>query len=391
MTKSNTKNDQKGAQLTTSPFEPMTVERLRKHLFGGPQVPFWDYDPAKLTVGVEVEYFIAKVHGDSFTLAKQAQYLAVIGHLVRDFGYQDRNLPDQPGRVSRDTERGFIAIKPDYAWHILEISFPPRRGTDELRPLLTRVLAEVDAALAREGLERLDLSCLPEPPAEMDLVRLDRLALIDKTFHQKVEGHPTIDPNFPAYLTATHIHLNAASEEAFRLFPALYDVEPLAMTLYCRAHRFAGRRLKNARTELYADTLGRDYPLHNIPHKIPAALSDLVDSMNTGRPLFPNDRFHPIRDMSYVRPSKYGTLEFRSACSYPSTDALLEIALWRKVQMVAASVAADRPEMPLTDRLTQAMTELSHVGECQRLLCTIREKVRWFCTDQGGSHAVFPA
>jgi hypothetical protein len=363
-------------QIETKFVPPMTVERLRNHLFGPANVPFWDYDPAKLTVGVEVEYFIAQSHGATYTLAKKEQYMAVIRNLIRDHGYKERCLVDQPGRVSRDTDVGFICIKPDYAWHILEISFPPRPGTRELRPLLTSVLAEVDAALAKEGMVRLDLSCLPEPPAEMDLVKLDRLVSADTSCNQKIEGQPTTDPNFPAYVAATHIHLNTSSEESIASFPAIYETEPLTMRLYTRARSFAGCLLENARTELYANTLGRDYPLHTIPRKIPRRIEDLVEAMNAGRKLYPNDPFFPVRDMSYVRPTKYGTVEFRSACSYSSPEILLEIALWRKIQMLAASKYSESKTKMISQCLNEEILNLRDAGECSDTLQVIRSKVR---------------
>lgn len=361
------------AAVTTNVHQPMTITRLRKHLFGGVNVPFWAGDPSRLTAGVEIEYFIAHAQGDTFRLATEAEYRSVIDHLSRDYRYVDRQLPDQPGRVSRDTESGFITIKPDFAWHILEISFPPRANTNQLRDLLTSVTREVDDALARVGLCRLDLSCLSDPPAEMDFVPLDRLA--GSQFQPPDPDCPTNDPRLPAYLTATHVHLNISDESALRTLPQLFALEPLAMAMYARAHEFRGRRYDNVRTELYADTLGRDYPLINIPNPVPASLEDLVNAMNRGKPIFPNDRFFPVRNMSYIRPTRIGTFEFRSACSHWHVEALLEIALWRKVQATAVGAVG----IPIHDdwekRLASAMNALSKAGEDQKIIDTIAARV----------------
>ncbi len=315
----------------------MTVERLREHLFGGPQVPFWNYDPAQITIGMEIEYFIAHVKGESFTLATKAEYLQVMEHLKHDAGYKDYNLHDQPGRVSRDTELGFIAIKPDFAWHILEISLPPRKKIEDLRTLLQTVFGEVDRALAKVGLERLDISCLPEVPEKMELVELDRLNQIANTFNQKVSGKPTIDPSFPAYITATHVHLNAANESNLAILPILFEFDKYIENKFVRAKTFAGSNYENVRTKLYNDTLGEDYLLHTNPDFIPYDLLSLVDAMNSSRKIFPSDNFFPVRNMSYIRPTRYGTYEFRSTCSFKSIETLLEIVQWRCAQLISAS------------------------------------------------------
>lgn len=323
----------------------MTVERLRNHWFGGPQVPFWNYDPKQLTFGIEVEYFIASVSGDSFKLASKSQYLAVISHLIKDFGYHDRKLPDQPGRVSKDTEKGFIAIKPDFAWHILEISLPPRHRMDELRKIMESVFAEVDEALKREGLERLDLSCLPDVPESMDLVDLDRLA----AHVELLETHKLHTPHgvslFPALITATHVHANIFREEDLKLLPALYASESKALTQFSRRNTFKGQTSSDNRSRFYTESLGSQYYLRTIPNNIPHNTAQYVELYNACLHLFPNDKFYPVRDMSYIRPTKYGTLEFRSSCSFKSVSDIMKILEFRRQQIISASESISHPAL----------------------------------------------
>lgn len=314
----------------------MTVERLREHLFGGPQVPFWNYDPAQITIGMEIEYFIAHVKGESFTLATKAEYLQVMDHLKHDAGYKDYNLYDQPGRVSRDTELGFIAIKPDFAWHILEISLPPRKKIEDLRTLLQTVFGEVDRALAKVGLERLDISCLPEVPEKMELVELDRLNMFSKSVNQRNNSNQLIEPFFPALIAATHVHLNASNERVFSYLPILFEIERSTIAIYNRATMFSGKIFSNVRDQFLLDTMGSSYKLKGLPERTPKDLHEYVFLMNSSNHAFPHDRFFPVRDVTYIRPSKYGTLEFRSSCSTISIEGLIEIALWRKVHLYAA-------------------------------------------------------
>jgi hypothetical protein len=315
----------------------MSTERLREYLFGSPKAKFWDYDPDKLTLGIEVEYFIGKTNSDGFQLAKRPEYLSVVSELVSHHGYFDRGLRDQPGRISRDVDSGFIVIKPDFAWHILEVSLPPCKSLDELESLLTNVLCSVDAALGKFGLKRLDLSCLSDPPPSIDLVNLDRLEQISETFKPKRVDRPTQDPEFPAYVAATHVHLNVSNEEVLTCFPALYHLDKVISERFNRGRTFRGRTYENVRTALYRDTLGHDYLLHTYPIEPATNLNELCDQMNRSPKLFLRDGFFPVRDMSYIRPTRYGTLEFRSACSFNNVDKIIEIVKWRRAQIIAAT------------------------------------------------------
>ena len=343
----------------------MTVERLRQHLFGGPQVPFWNYDPSQLTIGIEVEYFIAHLHADrSFKLATKKEYLEVMDHLKHDAGYKDRNLPDQPGRVSRDTEQGFIAIKPDFAWHILEISLPPRGKLTELRTLMEQVFAEVDAALAKVNLVRLDRSSLPDVPEHIELVELDRLGMFTSAVRQRSAENPFTNPEFPAYITATHVHLNAFNQSSFELFPRLFNLEMATYGLYARPAHFAGSLVLNPRDIFMHHTMGENYRLKGIPVRVPQNMQEYVDLMNASDHLFPNDRFFPVRDVSYIRPSKYGTLEFRSSCSFLQVSSLIEVASWRILQLCASAMPMHESDSQLSHLLIKM-----HLLQDQDLIC----------------------
>ena len=184
----------------SSIFKPelMTIEKLRQHLFLQKKVPFWNYQESNLTIGLEVEYFIAQRSNQEIRLATRSEYILMTRILIEKFAYVDRGFADQPGRISKDTEFGYVTIKPDFAWHILEVSLPPRRSLSDLKDLLMQIFSEVDEALAAVNLERLDLSCLPTPPKNMDLVSMPRLRGITNTFMVKSDRRPTQDPFFPA-------------------------------------------------------------------------------------------------------------------------------------------------------------------------------------------------
>jgi len=318
----------------------MTEERLRAHWFGGLQAPFWNYNPAELTMGVELEYFIARGDEKNFILANKQEYFETIRHLTSGNRYKDHKLHDQPGRISKDTRAGYVAIKPDFAWHILEISLPPRPSITQMRELVEETLGEVDAALAAAGLKRLQISCLPHPPPQVDLVELERMSAFTQSVTQKAaEGSsfdPFVDPLFPAYMVSTHVHFNAFDLSALSLWPSLFAIEAEVGEIYCRARSFSGRDVRSVRTEFMKKTMGSGYKLKGIPDPVPTSIEDYVLAMNTSTRAFPKDPFFPVRDVSYIRPSRYGTIEFRSACSAYAVDEIIEIICWRMMQLLAA-------------------------------------------------------
>ncbi|MCX6125439.1 MAG: hypothetical protein NTV34_11935 [Proteobacteria bacterium] len=324
----------------------MTPERLRDHWFGGARVPFWNYDPVQLTMGLELEYFIGAVgnqgEAKNYKLATRHQYLEVISYLVEHDGYSDHELHDQPGRVSKDTAHGFIAIKPDFAWHILEIALPPRHTLDELRRLLITTFEEVDRALAKSGLQRLDVSCLPDVPRAMDLVELDRLS-----------GHrPFVGKNkygdalqvFPALIAATHVHINCSDEYSLKRMPLLYESDRVAQSQYTRAKIFRGQEHPNVRTMFYEEAYGPEYLLRTNPNNIPDSVEAYCDQFNQSAKIFPHDKFFGARDMSYIRPTRHGTFEFRSACSYLDIEKILTIALFRRAQVLGVFSDPEAPD-----------------------------------------------
>lgn len=311
----------------------MTPERLRAYWFGGIQVPFWNHDPRQLQVGLEVEYFIAHRSGTRLRLAKQDDFRRVTAVLVRDHGYVDRNLPDQPGRISKDTTLGFVAIKPDFAWHILEIALPPRHATTDVVDLLAATLKGVDQALAEQGLVRLPISCLPDVPEEMELVDLQRLrgfagAIANRTVHSAF-AHP----NFPAFITATHLHFNIFRESTLAMLPNLYAQESDTIRRFARPEVFKGKNYDSCRSLFYQESLGTSYLLCNIPRPIPASIEEYCALYNQTPKIFPEDRFFPARDLTYIRPSRHGTLEFRSCSSLTDLTAFCELIEFRRMQI----------------------------------------------------------
>jgi hypothetical protein len=314
----------------TKSQDKMTPERLRKYLFDGPSVPFWDYDPEKITVGIEIEYFIGSGDEKDYCLATKEQFCKFTKYLEKNSGYEDKNLVGQPGRISKNTELGFIAIKPDFAWHILEIALPPRKTNEEIRKLLIEVFQEVDDALSVQGLKRLDMSCLREVPERMDIVEhVENVGYLEAS--EQVKSDSLLYSSvFPALITSTQIHLNVLEEGIFEILPGLYKADQEAQNKFCRKQKFLNFSGHDIRQKLWEEGLGADYSLRTTPPIIPETIEKYCHFYNSSTILFPRNKFFGVKDLSYIRPTQHGTVEFRSACSQVEILKIIDIVeFWR--------------------------------------------------------------
>jgi hypothetical protein len=207
------------------------------------------------------------------------------------------------------------------------------------------VLQEVDSCLNELGFERLSDSFFDLKPSEMELVEMSRLEGYLNCVQKQSNKNKCSERYFPAFMVATHIHLNVSSEEDLRLMPVLYELEWLALTLFDRTYHRTST-IRSLRTLYYRDTFGYDYRLVGVPEWIPASLDEYVEQFNASPQLFPNDPFFPVRDCSLIRPTKYGTLEFRGACSPLEMETVSTIVAFRVVQWLYAIKYADKPLDP---------------------------------------------
>ena len=321
----------------------LTPERLREYLFSQTAWPHWDYRLDRLLFGVEVEYFVAQ-KGNRNQLFKKANFESFLQRMER-FGYSCKNTESNPWCFVKEKQVGYIAIKPDFAFHILEIALPPRSDLMVLTNLLKDVLQEVDVCLAELDFERCHESFLLVDPADFDLVEMPRLeGHLDCLQHKSSQGE-FADRHFPAFLAATHVHLNVSSEKDLCLMPILYELEWLALTLLDRTH-YRTNSVRSLRTLYYRDSFGHDYRLVGVPKQIPASLEEYVEQYNASPKLFPNDHFFPVRDFSLIRPRNFGSFEFRSGCSPRQVDDLQSIIAFRAVQWLYAIKYADKPVDP---------------------------------------------
>ena len=114
--------------------------------------------------------------------------------------------------------------------------------------------------------------------------------------------------------------------EILSLLAVKLDVNTLFRALALTHHRTS--TVRSLRTLYYRDSFGHDYRLVGVPEGIPSSLEEYVEQYNASPKLFPNDPFFPVRDLSLIRPTQFGTLEFRSACS-PLEIEIVKVLPWK--------------------------------------------------------------
>ena len=151
---------------------------------------------------------------------------------------------------------------------------------------------------------------------------------------------------FPALIAATHVHINCSDEHSLKRMPLLYESDLAAQSQFTRAKFFRGQEFANARTMFYEESFGQEYLLRTNPKTIPDSVDAYCVQYNQSAKIFPHDKFFAARDMSYIRPTRHGTFEFRSACSYLDIEKILAIAQFRRAQVL--SIISDPESSDMT-------------------------------------------
>jgi hypothetical protein len=304
--------------------------------------------------------------------SEQAARLVPI--LARRGGYEIRSQTEGQGFfcLGQDTSSGYISIKPDFAMHLLEVSLPPRRNEEELRALLQQTLRVLDESLAEAGLYRDERSIVSDPGARFELAEVGRLRGYVEQFPARSETSAELYfPHYPALIASTHVHLNVPLDRSLGLMQFMYELEWLAIRLFSKSYFFDGREYGCARVLLYEDSLGESYRLKTVPEKVPTTLDEYVAAFNSSPAYFSADPFFPVRDLSFIRPRHFGTLEFRSACSQSRVEEILDVAAFRVLQLGYSLSRARRgsvsdPGVARRAMLRQARLKSAVLGQFER-------------------------
>lgn len=320
----------------------MTEAKVLEALFRTPAHPHWGGDPAHLSVGLELEYVIHR-KGNPDALMRKEGFTAFLREMEA-YGYGPHpGAPESHYRMSKDTPPGFVVIKPDFAFHILEIALPVRSCPGELRALIDGLLIEVDSALEYLGYERFTRGvCEGAAYCDFDLVNLKGHAELVAALKSNT-AHEVWDSCFPAYISSTQVHLNVLEPLTFTQLARWYELEWIFSLSFSDAMAWRGRLLNDARPLFYNNTFGEGFPLAGVPAEIPTSAAHYAEMVNQTLGVFPQNADFPVREYSSIRPRMFGSVEFRSASTQENTDRILELVAFRILQCLYGYEYADTP------------------------------------------------
>lgn len=293
----------------------------------------WGNDPAKLSIGIEQEHFIAK-DGRAPTLSEMAN---VFQSLVTQ-GYRPaRSAKGLLAQVNTDVPGGYIAIKNDCSTGIIEVAFPPFRDPLPLKELYERTWGHIRDSLTMHGMTIIHGGRLHPP--------LPGLHLLDFPGMEWLTTRPMPPSNsafqtryYTATICSTQMHFNILDDSLCSMLPRLYAFEYLIPLLYSNSPATHPTPAHCARPLVYRDSLPAEYRTVCVPASIPDSKAAYEERMAESGDI--------DRDFSFVLPRpEIGTVEFRSACSQDQVDAILEIVALRISILLAAMATC-----PIEDR-----------------------------------------
>lgn len=282
-----------------------------------------------MSVGVEQERFILK-HGVAPTCTDITNLLARMAR--KGVCSYQLSSDHTAGIATRTTPWGTLDIKPDGFTHVLEVAFPPVPTPTIFESMHAETWGYIREAAQQEGLYFSDIGCLPDHLPNEQAFPVSALAadrqgkLLKRPLPTRTFGSVMLS----SVMAATHVHLPAlrSSASTMALIPVLYSYEYLVPWLFSRSRQFRGHWAHCVRPLIYRDSFADSYRAAGFPVRVPNSL-ETYDQLVADSESF-------VRDYSFIVPRSFGTVEFRTACSQASVEAILElIGLYRAIWQLA--------------------------------------------------------
>jgi len=292
--------------------------------------------------GVEQEHFV-------FHPGKRPPSHRTIEHLwdllIANSGFSERCANSTGMRLSiqRPSPHGPIVISNDACTHIIEVSFPKMASLDAFAELYQTTWETLEGNLCELDLEiylgsSID-DCLPRKSTEAKdarhahVIDLDDLASVNwrpkesdpdgarlrKILQRMKLGSPLFAQAFPACFTATHINFDLDVNEVVSRLHGLYarEIDVPARFAQCGVFRQVSGRC--VRLLSWLANFHGSYPLLGIPARLPDSVKEYEElcSQCDGR------------DFSFVSIRNARRVEFRSACSQPTVEDVLDLIRFR--------------------------------------------------------------
>ncbi len=312
---------------------------------------------SQLTIGVEHEFFLLRSNGEPADHNESQDFLHQIsktnGWKIYQF-QEDPSVGRFIGRVSKESEYGFCALKYDHHPHLLEIAFQYTDNLYKLNDEIKRTFANLNITAENLGLKISKNAFLDGTAPESTIEEFVNLRGYRKKILER--SNQQLKPslyNYAASIAATQIHIGGTCWwENEKIVGDLYSLEPEALYFsYLEANslipfkEFMDRRWKGYKTVF------KGYPLVGYPNINNWSFDSWTESL-VNSPLFgpyksawagdswngvtikpsladPSWLLKSARDLSIIRPKIFGTLEFRADPSMQDAQSLMKLAALR--------------------------------------------------------------
>jgi len=287
----------------------------------------WAKNPKDIGIGIEQEHFIFK--GSEAPCLEDIK--TVFAELCDgEYHVRASDSDNRPLAVNHDMAGGYIAIKNDFCTHILEVSLPPLKSVVTLSNIYNDTWGMLDAVLKKHGIHRKLGGSLSSLPENWETVPSKRL----EWFKSRSTSKPTPEywhRDFGAFICSTQIHLNVLDENFYEFLPKLYSFEYLTPLLFSNSHEFNAKNAHCVRPLVYRDNYPSSYIANAYPKKIPSCKKQYEQMISSTKDF--------IRDYTFIAPRRFGSIEFRAACSQDDFSQIMELAALKVAGFVAASAS----------------------------------------------------
>lgn len=258
--------------------------------------------------GVEHEFFIFGENEEPPTVVQTE----LLFRILHSKGFTPNPKTNSLLTAHKDSKEGFVSIKNDFCTHILEVAFPPFTKKEEFSGMFESTMQIIDETLRELGLARRKNSILNTPPLNQTIISCPRGTWM---LNREVPEKKYAEKLLTTKLVSTQIHIQYQAEKALNHFQNLFSLDYLAPLLLSNSKsEITGEHC--IRPLVWRDSFPDSYNLFAFPKMIPSTREEYQAQKDHS-----ND-FQ--RDYSFIVPREIGTIEFRSMCSQPDLERVLE-------------------------------------------------------------------
>lgn len=275
--------------------------------------------------GVEHEFFVLAKDNSPPELSQMHDYFVRIAEANHGKTSYRHNIASS---VLIPTTFGNLEIKNDYCTHILEFAFPPVIQPSDFITLFADIENQT-----RHLFDVLGLTVVPggviEIPREFHICPShdDSGQRTKQVLSRALPHKPLANLNFNAAIAATQIHLDLFDEKIYGCLPILYDLEYIIPLCFSESTNLFGCAAHCIRPLVYFDNFEDAYLANAVPISIPHSKAEYERLLGKTKGF--------IRDYSFIAPTAYRTIEFRTGCSQKDVNHILEMVAFRVVALMA--------------------------------------------------------